>query len=67
MTGNSSLFSNLDKSIQTNVTLGNNARVTVLGKGIVGILTKKIERKVMPNIYYVDGVKQNLLSIGQLT
>ena len=40
MTGNSSLFSSLDNSVQIDVTLGNNVQVTVLGKGIVGILTK---------------------------
>ena len=40
MTGNLNLFSSLDKSVQTNVTLGNNVQVIVLGKGIVGILTK---------------------------
>ena len=40
MTGNLNLFSNLDNSVQTNVTLGNNVDVTILGKYIVGILTK---------------------------
>ena len=40
MTNKSSLFSTLDKSVQTDVALGNNAQVTILGKGIIGILTK---------------------------
>ena len=39
MIGNLNLFSSLDNSVQTDVTLGNNVQVTVLGKGIVGILT----------------------------
>ena len=41
MIGNSSLFSSLYKLVQTNVTLWNNVQVIVLGKGIVGILTKQ--------------------------
>ena len=66
MNGNLNLFSSLDKSVQTDVTLGNNVQVTILGKGIVGILTKQLEKKIIPNIYYVEGLKHNLLSIGQL-
>ena len=40
MIGNLNLFSCLDNSVQTDVTLGNNVQVTVLGKCTVGILTK---------------------------
>ena len=40
MNGNLNLFSSLDKLVQTDVMLGNNFQVTILGKGIVGILTK---------------------------
>ena len=36
MTGNLNLFSSIDNSIQTDVTLGNNVQVNVLGKWIVG-------------------------------
>ena len=60
------MFSILDNSVQTDVTLGNNVQVTVLGKGIVGILTKQGESKYIPDIYHVEGLKHNLLSIGQL-
>ena len=45
MAGNLNLFSGLDNSVQTDVTLGNNVQVNVLGKGIVGILTKQRESK----------------------
>ena len=41
MTGNLNLFSNLDTSVKTDVTLGNNVQVTVLGKGTIDILTKQ--------------------------
>ena len=66
MTGNLNLFSRLDNSVQTDVTLGNNVQVTVLGKGTVDILTKQGESKYIPNVYHVEGLKHNLLSIGQL-
>ena len=66
MTGNLNLFSTLDNSVQTNVTLGNNVQVTVLGKGTVDLLTKQGESKYIPDIYHVEGMKHNLLSIGQL-
>ena len=63
MTGNSSLFFSLDKSVQTDVTLGNNVQVTVFGKGIVGILTKHGEQKNMYDVYHIEGLKHNFLSI----
>ena len=43
-----------------------NAQVTVLGKGTIGILTKQGESKYIPDVYHVEGLKHNLLSIGQL-
>ena len=51
MTGNLNLFSILDSSVQTDVTLGNNAQVTILGECIVGILTKHGEHNFMPDVY----------------
>ena len=35
-------------------------------KGIVGILTKQGESKYIPDVYHVECLKHNLLSIGQL-
>ena len=59
-------MSSLDTSVKTDVTLGNNVQVTILGKGTVDILTKQGESKYIPDIYHVEGLKHNLLSIGQL-
>jgi hypothetical protein len=66
MTRNLELFSSLDNSVQTKVTLGTNIQVTVLGKGSINILTKQGEKKTIPDVYYVFGLKHNLMSIGQL-
>ena len=64
ITGNLNLFSSLDNSVQTDVTLGNNVQVTILGKGTFGIITKQGESKFIPDVYHVEGLKHNLLSIG---
>ena len=54
MTHNLNLFSSLDKSVQIDLTLGNNVQVTILGKGTISIITKQGERKIMPDVYHVD-------------
>jgi hypothetical protein len=66
MIGNLELFCRFDKSFQTKVMLGTNIQVTVLGKGCINILTKQGEQKVMLDVYYVFGLKHNLMSIGKL-
>ena len=66
MTCNLKLFSSLDNSIQIDVTLGNNVQVTVLGKDTIDFLTKQGESNYMPDVYHVEGLKHNLLSIEQL-
>ena len=62
MTDNAKKISSLDKLFQTNVTLGNNVQVIILGKGTVGILTKQGERNFMPDVYHVEGLKHNFIT-----
>eukprot|EP00253_Pinus_taeda_P019137 PITA_19137 len=64
--GNITVFSKLDQSVKSQVTLGTDSKVFVMGKGEINILTKKGEKKTMADVYYVPGMKCNLLSIGQL-
>jgi hypothetical protein len=66
MTRNIEFFSSLDKSVQTKFTLRIDIQVTVLGKGSINILTRHEEQKVMPDVYYVSGLKHNLISRRQL-
>ena len=66
MTGNIAMFSYLDESVKSEVTTGTDSKVYVMGKGRVNILTKKGKKKFMPDVYYVPGLKCNLLSIGKL-
>ena len=64
MFGNLELFSSLDKSVTSNVALGNNNQVNVMGKGTVDILSQKWEKKVINYVFYVVGLKQDLMGIG---
>eukprot|EP00253_Pinus_taeda_P002234 PITA_02234 len=66
MTGNIALFFALDKNMNSEVTLGTDSKVSVMGKGEVKIFTKQGERKTIADVYYVPGMRCNLLSIGQL-
>jgi hypothetical protein len=64
--GNIELFSSLDESFQTKVTLGTNIQVIVLGKDNINILTRQGEHKVISDVYYVSGLKHNRISTGKL-
>eukprot|EP00253_Pinus_taeda_P020270 PITA_20270 len=66
MTGNIALFSALDQSVKSQVTLGTDSKIYVMGKGEIKIFTKKGEKKTIADVYYVPGMRCNLLSIGQL-
>ena len=66
MTGNIAFFSALDKNVKSEVTLGTDSKIYVMGKGEVKIFTKQGERKTIADVYYVPGMRCNLLSIGQL-
>jgi len=64
MIGNIEMFSNLDESVKFEVTLGTDSKVFTMGKGRANILTNKGENKYISTIYFVTGLKHNLISIG---
>ena len=66
MTGNKNLVANLDQYMKTNVNLGTDKTMDVDGKIVVNILTKQGEPKTISEVYYVPGLKNNLISVGQL-
>ena len=57
------MFSMLDESVKSQVTLGTDNKVSVMGKEDVNFLTRKGEKKSIADVYYVSGMKCNLLSI----
>ena len=64
MTGNIAMFSNLDENVKSKVTRGTDSKVSIKGKGRVSILIRKWEHKFFPYVYYVPGLKCNILCIG---
>eukprot|EP00253_Pinus_taeda_P009846 PITA_09846 len=66
MTGNIAMFSNLDENVKFEVTTGTDSKISVKGKGRVSIQARNGEQIIVPEVYYVPGLKCNLLSIGQL-
>jgi transposase InsO family protein len=66
MTGNKKFFSSIDCSATTEIKLGDHTPVPAEGKGLVPVLTKQNQRKVIEDVFYVPNLKVNLLSVGQL-
>ena len=66
MSASKEIFSAIDESIKSEVKLGNDHQILVMGKVSISIRTKKGEEKKIPNIYYVPGLQHSLISIGQL-
>ncbi|XP_049936006.1 retrovirus-related Pol polyprotein from transposon TNT 1-94 [Nymphaea colorata] len=66
MTGNKSFFKDIDETIQLDVWLGDNNRISVKGKGTAIIKSETGMEKFINDVYYVPGLAQNLLSVGQL-
>eukprot|EP00253_Pinus_taeda_P018805 PITA_18805 len=66
MTGNIEMFANLDEDVKSEVTTGTDSKISVKGKGRVSIRARNGEQMIVPEVYYVPGLKCNLLSIGQL-
>ena len=66
MSGNETLFSFIDKSFKSEIKMGNNGTLPVVGKGSILVRTKKGEKKEIRNVYFAPGMKHNLMRIGQL-
>ncbi|KAI5395925.1 hypothetical protein KIW84_062209 [Lathyrus oleraceus] len=66
MCGDKKAFSDLDESFRSIVKFGDNSIVSVMGKGTIGIHTKKDYVQTISNVLFVPDLKTNLLSVGQL-
>jgi hypothetical protein len=66
MTGNKELFSCIDSSLSSDITLGDDSLVKVQDKGTLPIFTKQDVKKYIHDVYHVPDLKHNLLSVGQL-
>ncbi|KAL0360218.1 UNVERIFIED_CONTAM: Copia protein [Sesamum radiatum] len=66
MSGDKSAFSNLDEAYHDKVKLGDESRISIMGKGEVTILNKDNTNETIFNVFFVPDLKTNLLSVGQL-
>jgi hypothetical protein len=63
MTRNRDLFESMDTTIKSEVKLGNNDTLVVMGKGVVNVM-KNHSKKTIHDVYFVPRLKHNLISIG---
>ncbi|CAJ2629918.1 unnamed protein product [Trifolium pratense] len=65
MIGNKTWLFDFDSNIRESVKLGDDSRMEVKGKGNLRLCINGITQ-IITNVYYIPGLKNNLLSIGQL-
>ncbi|KAG6498678.1 hypothetical protein ZIOFF_038400 [Zingiber officinale] len=66
MTGDGSLFIDLDQNFSSEVKLGDGKLHRSKGKGSVAVQTKGGDKKIINDVLYVPNLTSNLLSVGQL-
>lgn len=66
MTGNLSLFFNLDMSYKGNVKFGDDSRISIEGHEDILLFTKNGNRVKLSNVLYTPNLKANILSLGRL-
>jgi len=66
MSGRRSSFKELDESKNLEVTLGDNKKIQVKGRGTLSINTSKGNTKILQDVMLVPSLSRNLLSIRQL-
>ena len=66
MSGNESLFSFIDKNFKSEIKMGNNGTIPIVGNRSIMVRTKQGEKKEIHNLYFAPGMKHNLMSVGQL-
>nr|DAD41107.1 TPA_asm: hypothetical protein HUJ06_015430 [Nelumbo nucifera] len=65
MCGDKALFCDFTESFRQMVKLGNNSKMTVMGKGNIKLKMNGLNH-IVTKVFYVPELKNNLLSIGQL-
>ena len=67
MSGNRSFFIKLDKGVTGKVQFGDNSRIDIKGKGSIRFVLKGGEKRILKNVYYIPGLRSNIMSLGQAT
>lgn len=66
MTGDRSMFHELDEKISGKVKFADGSTVEIRGKGSMLLQCKNGDQKMLPDIYFILSLCNNILSLGQL-
>jgi hypothetical protein len=66
MTGNRSVFADLDENITGSVRFGDNSTVDIRGRGTVVISVRGDEHRALTDVYFIPRLKTSIISLGQL-
>nr|XP_010905561.1 uncharacterized protein LOC105032728 [Elaeis guineensis] len=66
MCGQKELFSKLDDTVRSEVKFENNMKIPIMKNGYITIKANDGSDRCITDVYYVLGLHQNLLSMGQL-
>lgn len=67
MSGNRSFFCRLDEGVTGKVCFGDDSRIDIKGKGSIRFVLEGGEKKTLNNVYYIHGLRSNIVSLGQAT
>lgn len=67
MTGSKSKFKELDESVTGEVKFGDGSTVKIEGKGPIAVKCKNSEEWLLPEVYYIPSLRNNIISLGQLS
>lgn len=67
MSGNRLFFYKLDESVTEVVRFGDDSRINIKGKGSIKFILKGGEKKTLNNVYFIPGLRSNIVSLGQAT
>lgn len=67
MTGFNSKFVHLDERVNGEVSFGDGSTVRIEGKGAVTFECKSGEVRTLEGVYYIPTLRNNIISLGQLT
>jgi transposase InsO family protein len=66
MTGNSTVFSELDRNVSGTVRFGDGSVVDIKGRGTVVFVSHQGRHRVLSRVYYIPRLQTSIISVGQL-
>lgn len=60
-------FYKLDEAVTGMVRFGDNSRINIRVKGSIQFVFEGGEKKILNNVYYILGLRSNIIRLGQAT